>query len=434
MTRQSRSDTTRLSIAPALSALGRFALALLLSLPCGAFAFLVTARLSPSPFVVFALTAAAMIVLPIVLVGRDFSGRRWVRAGVLASAASSLLVAAAFACLARAGILDSGVRPAQEASGRDDGVAYWNLPTGSRIAYRHLGATGGSTEPPVIYLHGGPGVPAGADAVRLLDSLAAAGRDVYAYDQAGVGASSPLPDMRQYSLGRDVADLEAIRIALGRDGIDLVGTSWGAVLAAHYAAAFPGRVRRMVAISPGVLWDRRRFRHDYSATAASIPPYSEERVVPPWRMIVAGALARSNPELARRYAPERELSEVYAAMAVRFPSFVAQGHCRADAADVARHVQPRSGGNYYVNVFTLRSMESAADPRPALRRAGTAALILRGECDYVPAAAAKEYADSLPQARLVEVPGAGHSMLSSRPRYVAAATQAHLADREVPLP
>ncbi|WP_300619182.1 alpha/beta hydrolase [Dokdonella sp.] len=434
MTPQSRSGTKRTPIAPALRALGHLALALLLAAPCGALVFLAVARLSSSPFVVFAATAAAMTVLPVVLVGRDFCGRRWVQARVLTAAASSLLVAAAFVYLARAGILDSGVQPAQETVGRDDEVAYWNLPTGSRIAYRHFGAAGGSTEPPVIYLHGGPGVPAGADAVRLLESLATAGRDVYAYDQAGVGASAPLPEMREYSLDRDVADLEAIRIALGRDGIDLVGTSWGSVLAAHYAAAFPGRVRRMVAISPGVLWERRRFRHDYSATAASVPPYSNERVMPPWRMIVAGVLARSNPELARRYAPERELSEAYAAMAVRFPSFVAQGHCRADAADVARYVRPRPGGNYYVNVFTLRSMESAADPRPALRRAGTSALILRGECDYVPAAAAKEYADSLLQARLVEVPGAGHSMLSSRPQYVAAATQAHLDDREIPLP
>lgn len=286
----------------------------------------------------------------------------------------------------------------------------------------------------MVYLHGGPGVPASADARRMLEALAAAGREVYAYGQAGVGASLLLQDMREYSVDRDVADLEAVRVVLGRERIDLVGTSWGAVLAAHYAAAFPDRARRMVAISPGVLWGRRRFRHDHSATAASVPPYSEEAVVPPWRMLVAGAMARRNPALARNYAPESELSDVNAGMAVRFPSFVAQGHCKADAAIVPGHVKPRTGGNYYVNVFTLKSMESAPDPRPALRRSAAAALILRGECDYVPEAAAREYADSFAHARFVDVPGAGHSLLSSKPQYVAAATQAHLAGRDVPEP
>jgi hypothetical protein len=56
--------------------------------------------------------------------------------------------------------------------------------------------------------------------------FAADGFRVYLYDQVGSGLSSRLR-VRDYTLERDVADLEAIRQQIGADRLILIGHSWG---------------------------------------------------------------------------------------------------------------------------------------------------------------------------------------------------------------
>ncbi|MEV4356383.1 alpha/beta fold hydrolase [Nonomuraea sp. NPDC049625] len=57
--------------------------------------------------------------------------------------------------------------------------------------------------------------------------LAAAGFDVYAYDQLGAGRSTRLSDVTGYTVARHVADLEAIRRTIGADRIVIVGQRTG---------------------------------------------------------------------------------------------------------------------------------------------------------------------------------------------------------------
>ncbi|WP_373281536.1 alpha/beta fold hydrolase [Microtetraspora fusca] len=126
--------------------------------------------------------------------------------------------------------------PGRDGPAAGSDVRYWNLPTGSRIAYSHVPASGAARPTPVVFLHGGPGTandgvsPAGK-------ALAADGFDVYAYDQLGAGRSSRLSDVTGYTVARQVADLDAIRREIGTEKIILVGQSWGGALAAHYMAA-----------------------------------------------------------------------------------------------------------------------------------------------------------------------------------------------------
>jgi len=49
-----------------------------------------------------------------------------------------------------------------------------------------------------------------------------------------------------------VADLEALRLHLGRDRIDVLGHSAGATLALLYAAAHPQRIGRLALITPSL--------------------------------------------------------------------------------------------------------------------------------------------------------------------------------------
>lgn len=129
---------------------------------------------------------------------------------------------------------------------------YWELPTGSRIAYLRLPAVGPAQATPIIRLHGGPGGYAVTNqrAVAFFGHLAQDGYDVYLYDQIGSGLSARLDDPREYTLTRSVANLEAIRQAIGADQLILLGESWGATLAANYMAAYPDHVGRVIFSSP----------------------------------------------------------------------------------------------------------------------------------------------------------------------------------------
>lgn len=102
----------------------------------------------------------------------------------------------------------------------------------------------------VIAVHGGPGVS--SDHLAALAPLVAAGVDLVLYDQRGVGRSSPPVDLdpKAYALERYVADLEAVRAYTDDDAVVLIGHSWGAIVAASYAARYPDRVSALVLIDP----------------------------------------------------------------------------------------------------------------------------------------------------------------------------------------
>src|SRR5919109_1012991 len=158
---------------------------------------------------------------------------------------------------------------------------YWDLPTGSRIAYEHTPAKGEPKPTPVILVHGGPGAP--EDGLELIEEpLAEAGFDVYYYHQVGAGLSERLEDVSEYTVARHVADLEAIRQEIGSEQIILVGESWGGTLIANYLAAYPDRVARAVVSSPGSIWapafaDTNGLtasgREDQSAVIAHLPRF-----------------------------------------------------------------------------------------------------------------------------------------------------------------
>ncbi|MGN6789113.1 MAG: alpha/beta hydrolase [Rhodanobacteraceae bacterium] len=136
----------------------------------------------------------------------------------------------------------------------------------------------------VTYLAGGPG----QSAIQTYPELAPAfapllkHHDVLLLDQRGTGGSNPLDcpivakqmkqlgdatltpaqraervaecaaevgkksDPRYYTTTDAVADLDAVRKALGASSLDLIGVSYGTRVAQHYAAAYPDAVRSIV--------------------------------------------------------------------------------------------------------------------------------------------------------------------------------------------
>lgn len=137
---------------------------------------------------------------------------------------------------------------------------------------------------PVVFLVGGPGQSAIDLAGTLAGRFSRLGqrRDLVFVDQRGSGRSAPLKcaddsdaaawqplideaqrlarlrgcrqalqalpwgDLRQFSTAIASADLDAVRVALGVDRINLIGFSYGSRAALDYQRQFPAQVRRTV--------------------------------------------------------------------------------------------------------------------------------------------------------------------------------------------
>ena len=289
-------------------------------------------------------------------------------------------------------------------------VRFWQLPTGSRIAYAHAPAQGEARPSPVVLVHGGPGSPDGPRGA-LVRELTAGGFDVYDYHQVGAGLSGRLADVGEYTIARHVADLEAIRQAIGAERLALVGASWGGTLIANYLAAHPDRVERAVVSSPGEIWapagteaDRltEAGRRDQEETIARHPQFVLAQVL----LSVAG------PRAASTLFPDERMDGVFESMVSDLD--MRPGCASGPSSETDGERQPRGFG-FWANAATTLDAGQVPDPRPALRAAIAPVLVLRGECDYIHWNATREYRDLLPNATLLPIDDAGHTIPTHQP-------------------
>ena len=107
--------------------------------------------------------------------------------------------------------------------------------------------------PPVLLLHGGPGL--GFDYLRDLAEELAEENDVAWYQQRG---QAPSAVEGPHTVATDVDDARRVLDALGWDKAYVVGHSWGGHLALHVAEAMPDRVLGVLSVDPlGAIGDGR---------------------------------------------------------------------------------------------------------------------------------------------------------------------------------
>jgi proline iminopeptidase len=308
------------------------------------------------------------------------------------------------------------------------GESRWRLPSGSQIRYVFLPARGRARPDPVVFLHGGPGVADLAGDAAYFGQLTADGFDVYVYDQLGSGGSSRLPNPADYTVGRDVRDLEQIRRRIGADRMILIGHSYGGLLAAHYLAAHPDHVAKLVLSSPAALNPA-----DTSSArlTARLDAWQRLRVyaalVLP-RALLAYALMQVNPAAAHHYLPDAE-ADAYNDRLYQLTEPAL--HCPG-----ASHALPplHGTGFYRLQYPQSPAARPPADPRRRLAGLPTPTLILKGSCDYLSWRSALDYRNILPNATLVYLPGAGHNLYQDRPAAVLATIRAFLTGAPPPIP
>jgi proline iminopeptidase len=96
---------------------------------------------------------------------------------------------------------------------------------------------------PLFFIAGGPG---GTHyGLRSFDSLSTTNTLVY-YDGFGRGKSDTAKNVTEYTLERDIEDLEGLRVAMGFDKINVLGHSYGGLVAQGYAIKYPNNVSHLI--------------------------------------------------------------------------------------------------------------------------------------------------------------------------------------------
>jgi pimeloyl-ACP methyl ester carboxylesterase len=109
------------------------------------------------------------------------------------------------------------------------------------------GALAGSragTGPPVLILHGGPGL---SDYTASLAEELVGDFTTYRYQQRGL---LPSTTAGPFTIETHLSDVAAVLGAIPAEQVFLVGHSWGGHLAMHVAAAYPERLLGLVVVDP----------------------------------------------------------------------------------------------------------------------------------------------------------------------------------------
>ncbi len=267
---------------------------------------------------------------------------------------------------------------ARQAPPIPQGVGYWNLNTGSHLAYLKVPAQGRANATPIILVGGGPGEEDVADTsqTQFFGQLAREGYDVYFYDQIGSGLSARLADPGQYTLARHVADLEAIREKIGARAVILMGASWGGTLVATYMATYPQHVAKAIFTSPAPIneaeWPGDEEGSITSRLSAAAQQQYHQTLYGTPRFITWYLLGLINPRAAHTLVSDREADAF-------FNTFV-QGIFQGTVCDAA-HLpkEPVQGYGFYDNIFTTTDAQHRhgnVNPRTRLASNHTPTLIL----------------------------------------------------------
>jgi proline iminopeptidase len=272
--------------------------------------------------------------------------------------------------------------PAASALAEPDSITTGTISTeGATLFYKTLG-----DGDPIVVLHGGPGF----DHRQFLPFIweLAAEHQVILFDQRGTGLSDAAIDSANINVTTFIADIEAVRRHFGIEQMNLLGHSWGGILAMYYALRHPEQLRSLVLCS----------------TTASVEAFDE---------------MRANYATRRTEEDQVALEEIGGSEAfnngdpgawerfwrIWFRSYFADP-AEADRMDL--FFPPRTIQNCGSVAGLVLGSIGSFDLHEELAAVRCPTLILHGMADPMPASYAERIHDAMPGSELVLAPAVGH--------------------------
>ena len=258
---------------------------------------------------------------------------------------------------------------------------YIPLQDSLRLHYRVLG-----NGPATVLIPGKTGLAAD------LESLAR-GRRIIFYDQRSRGQSDVNPDKTSIWVDYEVQDIEAIRTHFNLEKMSIMGWSYMGAIVALYAASYPARVDRLILM-------------------CAIPPRSEAPYIDA-DVRAKKENERINPEDAKRLKEMQQQG---------LDASDPEAYCR----EFDRIITPRQMGKpetlvrmrsdpcAFANEWPINKSHNFPpvvtewDWRKRVKAAMAPALVIHGAEDLIEEGASREWAATLPDARLLIIPGSGH--------------------------
>jgi len=220
------------------------------------------------------------------------------------------------------------------------------------------------------------------------------------YDLPGFGLTGADPS-GLYNDERDVAVLTALMDRLGVRRATIIGSSTGGEIAWKFAAERPDRVERLVLVSPDGFADK--------------SVYGKKPQLPS----MIGVLRFMSPDIMLRQA----MNNAYAHSSRMRDTVYARTRDLMLAPGVRGAMIARLQQSILV------------DPAPILARIKAPTLVMWGDKDSIePLANAPRFAEGIPHARLVLLPGLGHIPFREDPERSLAALRTFLDATETPTP
>jgi proline iminopeptidase len=374
---------------------------------------------------VFVLTLSSLLVCFVIAAGLAFllfkkSGKKRRNRVALAVGFGSVLLLSILAAITIFSPLEADEADYPQAK-LPEGIEYWDLSTGSHIAYLRVGGQPPTMDTPVIFLHGGPGasILSSRQTIDCISKLAGIGYTVYFYDQVGCGLSNRLADAREYTEERQIRDLEAIRSWIAADKMILIGESRGGMLTACYMADYPNRVEKAIFLSPGVLyppeWEGKNPGEITDVLPDDMKREVESRFYQP-RLTTALLLSKINPRAAVNFLPDEEV-EPYAVPV--FNTIIAGSFCLPE-----NYRGWNSGFGFWCTMITGGDYAKLkGNPREKLQSDTAPVLILRGECEFLNKEVSEQYHSTFSNSTLLTIAGAGHFIALEQPDLLLSAIQ-----------
>jgi len=276
---------------------------------------------------------------------------------------------------------------------------------GGHVWWRKVGS---GPKTPLLTLHGGPG--AGHDYLLPLAALADE-RPVIFYDQLGCGRSDSPADEKLYTVARSVAELDAVRHALGLDRVILYGHSWGSVLAIDYLCGGHGHgVEKLI----------------LGGALASVP----QAVAGMQRLIDqlphgAGARLHSLEKAGKTDSPEyaKIVDLFYKLHVCRLAKWPPEAMRTVDNLSHSIAYRVMNGPNEFTIVGTIKDWDRRAD----LGRIHVPTLITTGQYDEVTLDCHETIHRGIRGSRLQIFPGCSHLTMSEKPAAYVRALRTFIA-------